>query len=481
MPATEATNLVGGAWVGGTTEVEVRDPSTGEVVGTVQAAGPELAREAADRAAEALPAWSGTTARRRADVLHAAAAALRSRRGELGTLLAREAGKRLPEALGEIDFSAEYLRWFAEVARRPTGEIHAPEAPGRRHLSVRRPTGVAVSLTPWNFPVSIQARKLAPMLAAGCTVVARTSQQAPLAATELVRCLAEAGLPDGAINLVHGPAGEQTTALLDHPAVRVVSFTGSTAVGRSVAERAGARLVRPLLELGGNAPFVVLDDADLDAAVEGAVLGRLRNTGQSCVAANRFYVHRAVAGEFAERLAAAFDALRLGPAVPDDGEPQADLGPMIDEAAAARVRDLVAGAVSRGGELLTRRTDAPAEGCFLAPALVAVADPQDPLVTTEVFGPAAGIVTVDDEDEAYALANASEQGLAAYAWTRDATRAWRASERLEAGVVGINDPLPSVAFAPMGGINQSGLGREGADIGMHEFQDVRHVAWRDGP
>jgi len=471
-------SLVDGQWLGTGDRVMVSDPSDGTVVGAVLAGDASTATAAADAAARAFDAWSRTTPRHRADLLHAGAEALRERREELALLLAREAGKRLPEAGAEIDFSIEYLRWFAEVARRPVGELHASEIGQRRHLSVRRPAGVALSLTPWNFPVSIQARKIAPMLAAGCTVVARVSEKAPLAATEMVRSLA-AVLPRGVLNLVHGPARAVTGALLDHEAVRIVSFTGSTAVGKQVMAAAAERMVRPLLELGGNAPFLVFDDADLDAAVTGAVLGRTRNTGQSCVAANRFLVQRGVAREFSERLAAALDALTIGRTLPGQaGEPVADLGPMIDERAAAGVRDLVASSLARGGSLLTARAQEEVAAGYVAPALVAV-EPGDPLTQVEVFGPAAGVVTFDDEEQGVALANASTSGLAAYAYTRDGGRAWRLIDRIEAGVVGINEALPSVAFAPMGGVKESGLGREGADIGMHEFQDVRHVAWRE--
>lgn len=470
-------NLVDGRWLDDGDSIQVTDPSDRTVVGAVVAAGASTATAAADAAARAFDSWSQSTPRHRADLLHAGSEALRERREELSLLLAREAGKRLPEAGAEIDFSIEYLRWFAEVARRPLGELYASEVGVRRHLSVRRPAGVALSLTPWNFPVSIQARKIAPMLAAGCTVVARVSEKAPLAAAEMFRSLATV-LPRGVLNLVHGPASELTGALLRHPAVRVVSFTGSTAVGKQVMAAAASRLVRPLLELGGNAPFLVFEDADLETAVTGALLSRTRNTGQSCVAANRFLVQRGVAEEFSERLAGALDSLTIGRTTPGPGgEPIAELGPMIDERAAAGVCDLVAAAIERGGRLLTARTQEDVEPGYVVPALVAV-ESGDPLTQTEVFGPAAGIVSFDDEREGVALANASTSGLAAYAYTRAGGRAWGLIDRLEAGVIGINEALPSVAFAPMGGVKESGLGREGADIGMHEFQDVRTIAWR---
>jgi succinate-semialdehyde dehydrogenase / glutarate-semialdehyde dehydrogenase len=349
---------------------------------------------------------------------------------------------------------------------------------GRRHLSLRKPIGVALSLTPWNFPVSIQARKLAAMLAAGCTVVGRVSEKAPLAATGLFEVLHDAGFPAGVVNLVHGPSREITAALLKHPAVRAVSFTGSTGVGKQIMASASDRVVRPLLELGGNAPFIVFEDADLDAAVEGAVLGRLRNTGQSCVAANRFLVQDSIAGEFAARLAARFDAMSIGHGVPDDGTPVPDLGPVIDAERVSAVQALVDDALERGARRVTQRTDVPGHGSFLAPTLLADVPDDAPLVTEEVFGPAAGVVTFSSEEDAIRKANATEMGLAAYVWSSSPKRGWEIPEQLEAGIVGVNDPLPSVAFAPMGGAKQSGLGREGASLGLEEFEEVQYVAWR---
>jgi succinate-semialdehyde dehydrogenase/glutarate-semialdehyde dehydrogenase len=265
---------------------------------------------------------------------------------------------------------------------------------------------------------------------------------------------------------------------MSHPAVRAVSFTGSTGVGRQIMASASERVVRPLLELGGNAPFIVFEDADLDAAVDGAVLGRLRNTGQSCVAANRFLVQEGIAEEFAQRLGARFDAMSIGHGVPDGGAPVPELGPVIDAERVAAVQSLVDDALSRGARQVTQRTDVPAKGSFLAPTLLADVPDDARLVTEEVFGPAAGVVTFSSEEDAIRKANATEMGLAAYVWTSSAKRGWDIPERLEAGIVGVNDPLPSVAFAPMGGAKQSGLGREGSSLGLEEFEEVQYVAWR---
>ncbi len=471
--SSHAPHLIGGQWIDGAEAAPVHDPADGTEVGTVASGSATEARAAADAAAEAAESWGGLPARSRSRLLLAAADLIDERADELGLLLAREAGKRLPEAVAEVRFSAEYFRWFAEEARRPDGAVHPHEAPGRRHLSVRRPAGVVASLTPWNFPCSIQARKLAPALAAGCTVVARVSEKAPMAATQMIRCLVDAGVPDGVVNLVHGPAGEVTEAYLSHPAVRVVTFTGSTEVGRLVMRQAAERVVRPLLELGGNAPFLVFEDADLDRAVEGAMLAKFRNTGQSCIAANRFLVQQSVVDEFTQRLTAEVDAMRIGPGAVDDPP---DLGPCIDASRVDAVTDLVSEAVAKGAKRLTRERDLPAGGTFCEPALLTDVPADSGLARTEVFGPAAGIFTFSDEQEAMRMANATELGLAGYVYTRDQARVWRVADALDTGIIGVNDPLPSVAFAPMGGTKQSGIGREGGVTGLEEFQQTRYLA-----
>ena len=467
------SQLIDGAWEGGDSSLEVTNPADGSTVGHVAWGGAKDARRAADAAARAFGEWSDLPARRRSDILMAAARLIAERADDLGALLAREAGKRLPEAVGELTFSAEYFRWFAEQARRPSGQVIPHEVGDRRHVTVRRPIGVVASLTPWNFPCSIQARKLAPALAAGCTVVARVSEKAPLAATEMIRALADAGVPAGVVNLVHGPAREVTQALLDHTAVRAVTFTGSTPVGREIMASAARRVVRPLLELGGDAAFVVLEDADLDAAVEGALLAKFRNTGQSCIAANRFIVHEDVHDAFVERLVARVDVMSIG-----DGLAQEcpDLGPVIDSTRVDAVNSLVDEAISLGATRLTQQRELPATGTFVAPTLLGDVPDTAGIATEEVFGPAAAVFRFRDLDEAVARANRTEMGLAAYVWSRDISRCWRTAERLEAGIVGVNNALPSVAFAPMGGVKQSGLGREGADVGLEEFEDVRYLS-----
>lgn len=474
-----ATDLINGVPGELGASMDVINPATGRVCGQVSYPDDALAREgatrAADAAAAALADWGNAPARVRSDLLLAAVDVLRGRVDEIAYVLAIEAGKRLPEALAEVRFSSEYLKWFAEEIRRPRGEFFTSEDNGRRQLSLRRPLGVVASLTPWNFPVSIQARKVAPALAAGCTVVARVSEKAPLAVTMWLKALHDAGLPDGVLNLVHGDARTVTGALLDHRGVRGVSFTGSTAVGSAIMAQAASRIVRPMLELGGNAPMIVHDDADLDHALAQAELAKLRNTGQSCVGVNRFLVHRSVAAEFSARLAARFDALSLGDGTSD---PVPDVGPVIDADRVSAVNGLVAEAIAAGGRRLTADRTLPADGCWVAPTLLVDVPDDCRLATEEVFGPAAGVFVFDTDAEALELANRTEMGLAAYVFTTDPARAFTFAEQLEAGIVGINDALPTVSFTPMGGIKQSGLGREGGSEGLAEFQEVRYLAWR---
>ena len=458
---------------------DVLDPATGSIVGQVcrvDGEGAEqLARRAADRAAAAQASWAATSPRARAAILHDAVDLLEERAEEIALTLALEAGKRLPEARGEIAGSAEYLTWFAEEIRRPRGEFYTSEDPARRQLSLHRPLGVVATLTPWNFPVSIQARKVAPALAAGNTVVARVSEKAPLAVTRWLSTLHEAGLPDGVLNIVHGSARAITGAWAAHPAVRGISFTGSTHVGSQILEQAAGRIVRPMMELGGDAAFIVAEDADMETALAQAELGKLRNTGQSCVGINRFLVHRSRVEDFSQRLAARFDSLSLGPGTSD---PVPDLGPVIDNSRVEEVTALVDDALARGARRLTAERELPAEGTWLAPTLLADVPLEARIAREEVFGPAAAIFAFDTDDEAITLANATEMGLASYVITEDAGRAFDYAERLETGIVGINDALPTVAFTPMGGTKQSGLGREGGTDGLREFQETTYVAWR---
>lgn len=468
-----ATNLINGRWVDPSRRHQVYNPADGTVVGEVGYGDRACALEAVTAAHESQSAWGGRPARERGDLLHAAADLLASRADEIGTLLAREAGKRRLEAVGEVLSSVEYFRWFAEEVRRPHGAVYQQEAPHRRHLSISRPAGVVATLTPWNFPCSIQARKLAPALAAGCTVVARVSDKAPLAVTEMFRCLTDAGIPAGVINLVHGPAAEITDAVVTDERVRVVSFTGSTGVGAQIMKLAAANITRPLLELGGDAPFIVFEDADVDAAVEGAMLAKFRNTGQSCIGANRFFVHESVMEEFSTKFAERVSSMTVGDGL---AEPTPDLGPCIDENRVRDLQSLLDEALSGGARMLNRPVTVPGVGAYFAPVVLTDIPAESTISQEEIFGPIAAIYPFTDQEDIYALANDTHMGLAGYVYTQDLSRTWTAAERLEVGVLGVNEPLPTVSFAPMGGVKQSGIGREGADIGLEEFQDICYVA-----
>jgi len=468
--------LIGGEWAApaGGECIPVVNPATGVQLAELSYGGAKDAVAAADAAATAFEAWAGRPARERADILRQAADLVDERRSAIGDLLAADAGKRRSEAEGEAHFSAEFLRWFAEAVRQPAGSVLRAEQPGRHQVTFTSAAGVAVCLTPWNFPMSILARKVAPALAAGCTVVARASERAPLAAVELARALVDAGLPPGVLNLVHGPAALQSEALLRHPAVRVVSFTGSTGVGRRIMELSAARVVRCVLELGGDAPFLVFADADLDAAVAGLMIAKFRNNGQSCIGANRVLVERSVLDAFVERLQAAVGAMTVGD--PRSGT-DVDLGPLITRDRVEEVEGMVAEGVDGGGSLLTSSAPLPGAGYWARPAFVVEPPPGSGLATTEVFGPAAGVFAFDDEDEAVARANGTELGLAGYAYTRDVHRAWRLGERLEVGICGINDPVPPTAFATLGGVKQSGIGREGGKTGLEEFEEWHYLSF----
>lgn len=483
MTATDlhrtAQHLVNGQHIEAGERAGVNDPATGELVGSfsrvIGEEASELARQAADAAAAAQHAWAQTSPRSRAQILHDAVDLLAERAEEISLTLALEAGKRLPEARGEVAGSAEYLTWFAEEIRRPRGEFYTSEDAARRQLSIHRPLGVVATLTPWNFPVSIQARKVAPALAAGNTVVARVSEKAPLAVTRWLSTLHEAGLPDGVLNLVHGAASSITGAWTAHPAVRGVSFTGSTEVGAKVLAQSAERIVRPMMELGGNAAFIVAEDADMEVALTQAELGKLRNTGQSCIGINRFLAHRSRIEEFSQRLAARFDELSIGPGTAD---PLPDLGPVIDESRVREVTALVDDALARGARRLTAERELPSQGTWLAPTLLADAPLDARIAREEVFGPAAGVFAFDTDEEAADIANSTEMGLASYVVTQDAGRAFRYAEQLDSGIVGVNDALPTVAFTPMGGTKRSGLGREGGADGLREFQETTYIAWR---
>jgi succinate-semialdehyde dehydrogenase / glutarate-semialdehyde dehydrogenase len=468
--------LVGGAWRPGAGErrFDVLDPADGSVIASVAAATEADGLAAVEAAHAAGPEWAARAPRERAEILRRAFDLMTARLDEVAELIVREMGKPLAEARGEAAYAAEFLRWFSEEAVRANGDYAIAPGGANRMLVMHQPVGVAVLVTPWNFPAAMATRKLGPALAAGCTTVLKPAQETPLTALAIVRALEEAGVPPGVVNVL--PTDEPRSlvrALLTDPRVRKLSFTGSTAVGRELLAQAAGRVVNASMELGGNAPFLVLADADLDAAVEGAMAAKLRNGGEACTAANRFLVHESVAGEFGARLTAAMEAVRVGPGM----EPGAQLGPLINEPAREKVERLVADAVDRGARVRTGGERLPGPGFFYPPKVLDRVAPGSEMLADEVFGPVAPIVGFADEADAIALANDTEHGLVAYVYSRDLRRAMAVGEAIETGMVGLNRGVVSDPAAPFGGVKQSGLGREGGHHGLLDFMEPKYFAF----
>jgi len=468
--------FVGGRWQGTASTFVVDDPATSAPLARVSDGSGAEATAAVDAASEALAAWRRTAPRARSEILRRAYDLMVADVDRLTALICAENGKSLVDARGEVLYAAEFFRWFSEEAVRSSGDFGPAPAGGTRTMVTRRPVGVAALVTPWNFPAAMATRKIAPALAAGCTVVLKPAAETPLTALAVARILAEAGVPDGVVNVV--PTTDAATVVgtwLADRRVRKISFTGSTNVGRILLRQAADRVVNSSMELGGNAPFVVTEDADLDAAVEGAMIAKFRNGGQACTAANRFYVHADVADAFTARLGAAVEALTVGPA--SDG---AQIGPLISAKALAGVQSLVDEALALGARVAHRAPlDATLTGHFLAPVVLADVAPDSPVVTEEIFGPVAPVVTWRTDEELLGHVNASEYGLAAYVYAGDLRRALRLAEEIDAGMVGIGRGLVSDPSAPFGGVKQSGLGREGAREGLEEFTETQYfsVAW----
>lgn len=468
--------LVAGEWRQAAGTFAVEDPATRLPIAQVADGDAAAARDAVDAAAAALASWRASSPRTRSDLLMQCHDLMHGDVDALAELISAENGKSLADARSEVIYGAEFFRWFGEEAVRTSGTYGDAPAGGARNLVTHHPIGVAALVTPWNFPAAMATRKIAPALAAGCTVVLKPAAETPLTALRLGRLIAEAGVPAGVVNIVPTTDAEGVVAAwLDHPRVRLLSFTGSTRVGKHLMRQAADRVLVTAMELGGNAPFVVLDDADIDAAVEGAMVAKLRNGGQACTAANRFYVHEAVADDFAERLGARFSALRVGPAGTG-----AEIGPLVSEGAVAEITSKIDEAVAAGATV-THRAELPmqAQGHFLAPTVLRDVPRQARLVVEETFGPVAPIVTWTDEVDLLEQINASEFGLAAYVYGRDLQRAIRIGESIESGMVAINRGLVSDPSAPFGGMKQSGIGREGAREGLLEFQQTQYlsVAW----
>ena len=458
----------------------VANPATSRTIASVADCGPADAHAAVDAAAAAFPAWSALPAIERARPLRRLAELMARDAERLADLCSQECGKPLAEARTEVAYAASFLEWFAEEGRRVYGETILASDPAKRLFVLKRPSGVAAAITPWNFPLAMVTRKMGPALAAGCTQVVKPAEQTPPSALAIAELSVEAELPAGVLNVVPGTDAAAIAAVFfERPEVRHVSFTGSTEVGRLLIRQSAERIVRVSLELGGHAPFVVFDDADVDAAVAGAVASKFRNAGQTCVCANRFLVQRGIHDAFVERLAAAVSALKVG----DGRAPGTQVGPLIDDAGLAKAESHVADAIARGARAAAGGRRVRIDGCadrFLAPTLLVGVTPDMRCFREETFGPVAPVCAFDREEDAIRLANDTPYGLAAYVWTQDGARIMRMSEALEYGIVGVNDALPAVAQAPFGGVKQSGLGREGGRQGIEEYLDLRYVSWRIG-
>lgn len=466
--------LVGGVWreASGGATFGVIDPATGETLIDVADGTPADAIAALDAAAAAADDWAATPPRTRSEILRRAFDLAIAHRDELALLMTMEMGKSLAEARGEVTYGAEFLRWFSEEAVRISGRYGAnPEGTGTMIVS-RRPVGPCFLITPWNFPLAMATRKIAPALAAGCTIVLKPAELTPLTSLYFVQLLIEAGVPAGVVNVVTttGASGVSKAVMADDR-LRKVSFTGSTPVGKVLLKQAADNVLRTSMELGGNAPFLVFDDADLDAAVDGAMLAKFRNIGEACTSANRFFVQSGVADEFSKRLTARVEALEVGRGT-DEG---VSIGPLINDAAVAKSAELVADATSRGASVATGGSKIEGPGSFFAPTVLTGIAPGTRLLKEEIFGPVAAIATFDTEDEGIALANATEFGLVSYAFTTDLARGHRLIAKLQSGMLGLNTGVVSNAAAPFGGVKSSGLGREGGTEGIAEYLDTTYT------
>lgn len=464
---------IGGEWRKGSGRLDVFDPSTGAKIADVADASLDDAMDAVRAAHEAMPAWAATPPRKKSEILRRCFELMIERRDMLAELISLENGKALSDAQGEVTYAAEFFRWFAEEAVRLNGEIYHAPSGANRIIVQHQPMGVAVLVTPWNFPAAMATRKIAPALAAGCTCVLKPATETPLTAYALAAIYAEAGVPSGVVNvLTTGKSGATVSAMLHDPRVRKLSFTGSTEVGRKLLREAADCVISCSMELGGNAPFLVFDDADMDAAIEGAMVAKMRNGGEACTAANRFYVQRGVADDFAQRLADRMGALVVGTGY----DKATQCGPVINKDAMNRIGGLVREAEARGAKVLTGGTALDRDGYYFPPTVLTGVPADAEIAREEIFGPVAAIFTFDTEEEAIAAANGSEYGLISYVYTTDLARGLRVSEAMDSGMVGLNRGVVSDPAAPFGGTKQSGLGREGAHHGILEFCEVKYIA-----
>ncbi|MBO2930492.1 NAD-dependent succinate-semialdehyde dehydrogenase [Metapseudomonas otitidis] len=465
---------VNGQWIEADDDARfaVTNPANGELIAEVASLGRVETARAIDAAQAALPAWRARTAKERSTILRRWYELIMANQEDLARLLSWEQGKPLAESRGEIAYGASFIEWFAEEAKRVYGDVIPHDKPGRRLVVIKQAIGVVAAITPWNFPNAMITRKVGPALAAGCTVVLKPASETPLSALALAALGERAGIPAGVLNIVPGTRSREIGAeLTGNPLVQKLSFTGSTGIGKLLMAQCAETIKKVSLELGGNAPFIVFDDADLDAAVQGALGSKFRNTGQTCVCTNRLLVQRGVYDEFARRLVAAVNALKVAPA-DDDGAQQ---GPLINAKAVAKVEEHIADAVAKGARVLAGGKPHALGGNFFEPTVLGEVTPEMLVARDETFGPLAPIFRFDTEEQAIAMANDTEFGLASYLYTRDLGRAWRVSEALEYGMVGVNEGLISTEVAPFGGIKQSGLGREGSRYGIDDYIEQKYM------
>ncbi len=465
--------FVDGVWLesNSRTPISVDNPATGEVIGTVPSLGAKETRRAIEGARRAFPEWSAKTGKERAAVLRRWYQLLMENQEDLARLMTLEQGKPLAEARGEVAYAAGFLEWFGEEAKRVYGDTIPTHKAGKRIVVIKQPIGVVACITPWNFPLAMITRKAGPAIAAGCTVVEKPARQTPFSALALAELGQRAGLPRGVFNVLTGPSGEIGGELTANPVVRKLSFTGSTVTGKLLMAQCAGTVKKLSLELGGNAPFIVFDDADLDAAVEGAIASKYRNSGQTCVCANRLLVQAPVYDAFARKLAAAAGKLNPAPGFDKDSTQ----GPLIDDQAVAKVEEHIHDAVSKGAKVVLGGRRHPRGGRFFQPTILTGVTPRMLIAREETFGPVAPLFRFKTEAEAIALANHTEFGLAAYFYGRDLGRVWRVAEALEYGMVGVNTGMISTEVAPFGGVKESGLGREGSKYGIDEYLEVKYI------
>jgi succinate-semialdehyde dehydrogenase/glutarate-semialdehyde dehydrogenase len=480
LPIKDASLFKQQAFVGGRWEAgdegrvkQVTNPATGEVLGTVPNMGVAETRRAIEAAHQALPDWRARTAKERAQILRKWFDLMMANQEDLAVIMTLEEGKPLSESRGEVAYAGAFLEWFGEEAKRAYGDVIPSHGTDKRIVVLKQPIGVCAAITPWNFPAAMIARKVAPALAAGCTMVIKPSELTPYSALAMCVLAERAGVPEGVVSVITGDSKPIGAELTSHPLIRKLSFTGSTAVGKMLMAQCAPTLKKLSLELGGNAPFIVFDDADIDLAVEGAIASKYRNAGQTCVCANRIFVQRGIYDRFAERLAEVASSMKVGNGL----EPETEIGPLIDDRAIKKVEAHVSDAVAKGAAILTggRRIDGP--GTFFIPTVLTGINADMLSMREETFGPVAPLMRFDTDEEVVRLANASEFGLAGYFYSTNVQRVWRVAEALECGIVGINEGIISTEVAPFGGIKESGFGREGSKYGLEEYMEIKYLCF----